>query len=298
VGFLGAILQKVTEVVTGKGQIDEELFTELEETLILADVGVETAVQLVDTVRKRVKEEKLTETAKLQEVLQEEIIKILNEGNHNLVLEKGTLNPILVVGVNGVGKTTSIGKLGYRLKKQGYKVMVAAADTFRAAAIEQLEVWCQKNSLEMIHHHEGADPAAVVYDAVQAAKARKADVLLIDTAGRLQTKTNLMEELKKIHRVIEREIPGGAREVLLVLDATTGQNALSQAKLFSEATGVTGVILTKTEGTAKGGVILGIQNEYKLPVKYLGTGEKTENLAEFIPQDFCRALFEEKRRMV
>ena len=297
-GFLGAILQKVTEVVTGKGQIDEELFTELEETLILADVGVETAVQLVDTVRKRVKEEKLTETVKLQEILQEEIIKILKEGNHNLVLEKGTLNPILVVGVNGVGKTTSIGKLGYRLKKQGYKVMVAAADTFRAAAIEQLEAWCQKNGLEMIHHHEGADPAAVVYDAVQAAKARKADVLLIDTAGRLQTKTNLMEELKKIRRVIEREISGGPREVLLVLDATTGQNALSQARLFSEATGVTGVILTKTEGTAKGGVILGIQNEYKLPVKYLGTGEKTENLTEFIPQDFCRALFEEKRRTV
>jgi len=292
VGFLGAILQKVTEVVTGKGQIDEELFAELEETLILADIGVETAVQLVDAVRKRTREEKLTEAAKLQEVLQEEIIKILKEGNHCLNLVKGILNPILVVGVNGVGKTTSIGKLGYRLKEQGYKVMVAAADTFRAAAIEQLEVWCQRSGLEMIHHHEGADPAAVVYDAVQAAKARKADILLIDTAGRLQTKTNLMEELKKIRRVIDREIPDSPKEVLLVLDATTGQNALSQARLFSEATGVTGVILTKTEGTAKGGVILGIQNEYKLPVKYLGMGEKMENLEEFAPETFCRGIFE------
>ncbi len=291
-GFLGAILQKVTEVVTGKGQIDEELFAELEETLILADIGVETAVQLVDAVRKRTREEKLTEAAKLQEVLQEEIIKILKEGNHCLNLVKGILNPILVVGVNGVGKTTSIGKLGYRLKEQGYKVMVAAADTFRAAAIEQLEVWCQRSGLEMIHHHEGADPAAVVYDAVQAAKARKADILLIDTAGRLQTKTNLMEELKKIRRVIDREIPDSPKEVLLVLDATTGQNALSQARLFSEATGVTGVILTKTEGTAKGGVILGIQNEYKLPVKYLGMGEKMENLEEFAPETFCRGIFE------
>lgn len=292
-GFLGAIFQKVAEVVSGKGQIDEELFDELEETLIMADIGVETAVQLVEKVRQRTKAEKLGSAEDLQRVLKEEIVVLLSEGDHSLELVKGELNPILVVGVNGVGKTTTIGKLGYRLKQQGYKVLVAAADTFRAAAIEQLEVWCNKSGIELIHHHEGADPAAVVFDALQAAKSRKADVLLIDTAGRLQTKTNLMEELKKIRRVIDREITGGPREVLLVLDATTGQNALSQARLFSEATGVTGVILTKTDGTAKGGVILGIQNEYKLPVKYLGVGEKIDNLTEFNPETFSTALLQE-----
>lgn len=289
-GFFGKMFQKVAEVVSGKGQLDEELYDELEETLIMADIGVETAVQLVGKVRQRVKAEKLS-AEDLQQVLKEEIVLLLSEGNHSLELVKGELNPVLVVGVNGVGKTTTIGKLGYLLKEQGYKVMVAAADTFRAAAIEQLEVWCNRAGLELVHHHEGADPAAVVFDALQAAKSRKADVLLIDTAGRLQTKTNLMEELKKVRRIIDRETTGGPREVLLVLDATTGQNALSQARLFSEATGVTGAVLTKTDGTAKGGVILGIQNEYKLPVKFLGMGEKIDDLKEFIPEKFSEALF-------
>lgn len=289
-GIFGKMFQKVAEVVSGKGQIDEELYDELEETLIMADIGVETAVQLVGKVRQRVKAEKLS-AEDLQQVLKEEIVLLLSEGNHGLELVKGELNPVLVVGVNGVGKTTTIGKLGYLLKKQGYKVMVAAADTFRAAAIEQLEVWCNRAGLELIHHHEGADPAAVVFDALQAAKSRKADVLLIDTAGRLQTKANLMEELKKVRRIIDRETTSGPREVLLVLDATTGQNALSQARLFSEATGVTGAVLTKTDGTAKGGVILGIQNEYKLPVKFLGMGEKIDDLKEFIPEKFSEALF-------
>ncbi|HOB81230.1 MAG TPA: signal recognition particle-docking protein FtsY [Peptococcaceae bacterium] len=292
-GLFGAIFQKVAEVVSGKTQIDEELFEELEETLITADVGVETSVQLVDKVRERTKKEKLSSAEELQEVLKEEIALLLSEGNHQLDVAKGRLNVILVVGVNGVGKTTTIGKLGYSLKQQGYKVMVAAADTFRAAAIEQLQTWCQRGGLELIHHHEGADPAAVVYDALQAAQSRKVDVLLIDTAGRLQTKTNLMEELKKIRRIIDRESGDGLREVLLVLDATTGQNALSQARLFSEATGVTGVILTKTDGTAKGGVILGIQNEYKLPVKYLGFGETIDSLREFIPEEFSASLLTE-----
>lgn len=291
-GFFGAIFKKVTEVITGRGAIDEELFDELEETLILADIGVETAVQLIETVRKRTKEEKLSTAEELQNVLKEEIIALLKEGNHSLELAKGSLIPILVVGVNGVGKTTSIGKIGYWLKSKGYKVMVAAADTFRAAAIEQLEVWCNRVGMELIHHHEGSDPAAVVYDALQAAKSRKAEILLIDTAGRLQNKTNLMEELKKIHRIIERELPDQPGEVLLVLDATTGQNALSQARLFSEVAGVTGVVLTKMDGTAKGGVILGIQNEYKLPVKFIGLGEKIDNLVEFDPETFSRGLFE------
>ena len=289
-GLFESFFKKVTAVVTGRGSIDEELFEELEEALILADVGVETAIQLVEAVRRRTREEKLSTAEELQEVLREEIVAILKEGQHRLFLEKGRVTPILVVGVNGVGKTTSLGKLGYWLKNKGFKVMVAAADTFRAAAIEQLEVWCQQAGLELIHHQEGADPAAVVYDALQAAKSRQIEVLLIDTAGRLQTKTNLMEELKKIRRVIDKEIPDASEEVFLVLDATTGQNALSQAKLFSQAVGVTGVILTKMEGTAKGGVILGIQNEYKLPVKFIGVGEKIDSLKEFDAETFSQGL--------
>jgi len=289
-GLFESFFKKVTAVVTGRGSLDEELFEELEEALILADVGVETAIQLVEAVRRRTREEKLSTAEELQEVLREEIVAILKEGQHRLFLEKGRVTPILVVGVNGVGKTTSLGKLGYWLKNKGFKVMVAAADTFRAAAIEQLEVWCQQAGLELIHHQEGADPAAVVYDALQAAKSRQIEVLLIDTAGRLQTKTNLMEELKKIRRVIDKEIPEASEEVFLVLDATTGQNALSQAKLFSQAVGVTGVILTKMEGTAKGGVILGIQNEYKLPVKFIGVGEKIDSLKEFDAETFSQGL--------
>ncbi|MDD2211875.1 MAG: signal recognition particle-docking protein FtsY [Clostridia bacterium] len=289
-GLFESFFKKVTAVVIGRGSLDEELFEELEEALILADVGVETAIQLVEAVRRRTREEKLSTAEELQEVLREEIVAILKEGQHRLFLEKGRVTPILVVGVNGVGKTTSLGKLGYWLKNKGFKVMVAAADTFRAAAIEQLEVWCQQAGLELIHHQEGADPAAVVYDALQAAKSRQIEVLLIDTAGRLQTKTNLMEELKKIRRVIDKEIPEASEEVFLVLDATTGQNALSQAKLFSQAVGVTGVILTKMEGTAKGGVILGIQNEYKLPVKFIGVGEKIDSLKEFDAETFSQGL--------
>ncbi|MFA6661788.1 MAG: signal recognition particle-docking protein FtsY [Bacilli bacterium] len=289
-GLFESFFKKVTAVVTGRGSLDEELFEELEEALILADVGVETAIQLVEAVRRRTREEKLSTAEELQEVLREEIVAILKEGQHRLFLEKGRVTPILVVGVNGVGKTTSLGKLGYWLKTKGFKVMVAAADTFRAAAIEQLEVWCNQAGLELIHHQEGADPAAVVYDALQAAKSRQFEVLLIDTAGRLQTKTNLMEELKKIRRVIDKEIPEASEEVFLVLDATTGQNALSQAKLFSQAVGVTGVILTKMEGTAKGGVILGIQNEYKLPVKFIGVGEKIDSLKEFDAETFSQGL--------
>ncbi|HHY05378.1 MAG TPA: signal recognition particle-docking protein FtsY [Clostridia bacterium] len=289
-GLFESFFKKVTEVVTGRAFIDEELFEELEEALILADVGIKTSVELVEIVRRRTKEEKLSTAEELQAVLREAIATILKAGEHSLVLQKGELTPVLVVGVNGVGKTTSLGKLGYWLKNKGFKVMVAAADTFRAAAIEQLEVWCKRAGLDLVHHQEGADPAAVVYDALQAAQSRKMDVLLIDTAGRLQTKRNLMEELKKIRRVIDKENSGAGEEVLLVLDATTGQNALSQAKLFSEAVGVTGVILTKMEGTAKGGVILGVQNEYQLPVKFIGVGEGIVDLKEFDPDVFSQGL--------
>jgi len=285
-----AFLDKVAGVLTGIRPIDEELFERLEEALIGADVGVATSLKLVGNVRKRAMEKKLREAHELRTELEEEIRRVLAAGDHELHLGKNALNVILMAGVNGAGKTTSIGKLGYRLKKEGYRVMAVAGDTFRAAAIEQLQVWCQRSGIDLIKHHEGADPAAVVYDAMQAAKARKIEVLLVDTAGRLQTKTNLMEELKKIRRVIARECPGEPREVLLTLDAATGQNALSQARLFSEAVEVTGVILTKLDGTAKGGVILGIQDEYGLPVKFIGTGETITDLEVFVPEHFSRAL--------
>lgn len=284
-------VDKVTEIVTGRKPIDDELFEELEEALIQADAGVDTSLKLVERLKKKAQENKLQEAYELHQVLEEEITHILTCGEHRLDLEKGRLNVVLVVGVNGVGKTTSIGKLSSILKNQGYKVMLAAADTFRAAAAEQLEIWSRRSGVDIIRQNEGSDPGAVVFDALQAAKSRQTEVLLIDTAGRLQTKTNLMEELKKIRRVIERDIPGGPQEVLLVLDAATGQNALSQAKLFLEAVDVTGVILTKLDGTAKGGVVLGIQNEYQLPVKYIGIGEKIEDLREFEPEAFSKALF-------
>ncbi len=286
-----AFVEKVTQVITGRKLIDDELFDELEETLIQADVGVTTSLKLVEVLRKKAKEQKLEEAHQLRSLLEEEITSILKEGEHSLNIQKGRMNVILIVGVNGAGKTTSIGKLSYKLKTDGYKVLVAAGDTFRAAAIDQLEVWCQRAGVDIIHHKEGSDPAAVVYDGIQAARSRKADVLIIDTAGRLQNKTNLMEELRKIRRVVEREIPSGPHEVLLVLDATTGQNALSQARIFGEVVQVSGVILTKLDGTAKGGVILGIQNEYKFPVKFIGVGEKMEDLREFDPHTFAKALF-------
>ncbi|WP_207724768.1 signal recognition particle-docking protein FtsY [Thermanaerosceptrum fracticalcis] len=286
-----AFVEKVTQVVTGRKPIDEELFDELEEALIQADVGVTTSLKLVETLRKKAKENKLEEAHELRGLLEEEITRMLEEGEHTLNIQKGRINVILIVGVNGVGKTTSIGKLSHKLKQDGYKVLVAAGDTFRAAAIDQLEVWCQRAGVDIIHQKEGSDPAAVVYDGIQAARSRKADVLVIDTAGRLQNKTNLMEELRKIRRVVEREIPDGPHEVLLVLDATTGQNALSQARIFGEVVQVSGVILTKLDGTAKGGVILGIQNEYKFPVKFIGVGEKMEDLRDFEPQAFAQALF-------
>jgi len=285
-------IDKVFDVFTGR-KIDEELFEELEEVLIQGDVGVNTAVDLVEKLRERVKTDKIKEAEQLRKVLVEEIIEIMGDEVPQLNLENGELNIILVVGVNGVGKTTSIGKLAHKLKAEGKRVILGAGDTFRAAAIDQLKVWGQRVGVDVISHQEGADPAAVVYDAIQAAKARKADVLIIDTAGRLHNKVNLMEELKKIRRIIDKEATGALREVLLVLDATTGQNALSQAKTFGQTAGVTGVILTKLDGTAKGGVVIGIKSEHDLPVKLVGVGEKMEDLQEFRPQDFVAALFTE-----
>ncbi|HEX3015678.1 MAG TPA: signal recognition particle-docking protein FtsY [Desulfobacteria bacterium] len=285
------LVGKVEELITGRKRIDEELYEELEEVLIQGDVGAETSFQLVDNLRRKVKERKVDDPNALKDIIQEEIEGILQTADSGLNWQAGGLTVILVVGVNGVGKTTTIGKLAHKFKEQGKRVILGAGDTFRAAAIDQLEIWGNRVGIEVIKHQEGADPAAVAFDALQAAKSRQADVLLIDTAGRLHNKANLMEELRKVTRVIGRELPGAPHEVLLVLDATTGQNAIAQAKLFSEVAGVTGIVLTKLDGTARGGVIIGIKHELKLPVKFIGIGEGVEDLREFEARDFAAAMF-------
>jgi fused signal recognition particle receptor len=284
-------VQRVEELLTGRRKIDEELYEELEEVLIGADVGFNTSIELVSRLRQEVKARKISESDQLTEILVEQIEDILGE-EKPLVFSSSGPSIFLVVGVNGVGKTTTIGKLAGKLKKDGKRVILAAGDTFRAAAIDQLEVWGERAGVEVIKQKEGADPAAVAYDAIHAAKSRNADVVIMDTAGRLHNKINLMEELRKVKRVIEREIPGAPHEVLLVLDATTGQNALQQAKLFNEVADVTGIVLTKLDGTAKGGVVLGIQGETKIPVKWIGIGEGMDDLRPFIPKDFAAALFD------
>lgn len=283
-------VEKVEQLVTGRKKIDEELFEELEEIMIGADIGVKTTLKLIENLRETVDKQKIEDPAVLKDLLKNEIIELLGTEEAPLrTTEKPTV--VMMVGVNGVGKTTTIGKLAYQAKADGKKVLLAAGDTFRAAAIDQLQIWGQRAGCEIIMHAEGADPAAVAYDAVQAARSRGVDMLLIDTAGRLHTKSNLMEELKKVNRVIDKALPGAPHEVLLVLDATTGQNAVQQTKLFSEAVGLTGVVLTKLDGTAKGGVIIAIKDELQIPVKFIGIGEKADDLRKFVPQDFVDALF-------
>ncbi|MDT3697927.1 MAG: signal recognition particle-docking protein FtsY [Thermincola sp.] len=281
---------KIENLVSIGKKIDEELYEELEELLIQADVGVNPAVELVENLRQEVKKRKIEDSQELKAVLKELIAGIMGTEEFSLNLQ-GQPAVIIVVGVNGAGKTTTIGKLAYNFKAEGKKVLLAAGDTFRAAAIDQLEIWGGRVGCDVIKHKEGADPAAVVFDAIQAAKARSTDILIVDTAGRLHTKINLMEELKKVFRVITRELPHAPNEVLLVLDATTGQNAISQAKLFGQACGTTGIVLTKLDGTAKGGVVIGIKSELDIPVKYIGIGEQIDDLKEFNPQDFVDALF-------
>ncbi|PZD93297.1 signal recognition particle-docking protein FtsY [Paenibacillus sambharensis] len=288
-----ALVERVEELVIRRKKIDEAFYEELEEILIGADVGVNTVMDLIDELRVEVKKRKIEDAAELQPVLSEKLVGLLRgEENPKLnMAPEGSITVLLFVGVNGVGKTTTIGKLAHRFKSQGKRVLMAAGDTFRAGAIEQLEVWGERVGVDVIKQQAGSDPAAVMYDAVQAAKQRGVDVLLCDTAGRLQNKTNLMEELNKIFRVIQREIPNAPHEVLLVLDATTGQNALSQAKLFGEKSGVTGLVLTKLDGTAKGGIVVAIRNELNLPVKFVGLGEKMDDLQEFDSEQFVHALF-------
>ena len=285
------LTNKIEKLVIGYADIDDELLDELEETLIMADVGIETTERLMTAVRKGIKKKEINSPDDLRPFLQKEITAILSEEeNETHVAEEGP-TVLLVIGVNGAGKTTTIGKLAAYYKGEGEKVLLAAADTFRAAAIDQLESWGEHTGVPVIKHEEGSDPAAVAFDAVKAAKARDVDVLIIDTAGRLQTKSNLMQELEKINRVIGREIKGAPHETLLVLDATTGQNAVSQAELFTKAAPITGVALTKLDGTAKGGVVIGIKSRLKMPVKWIGVGESVEDLRPFDVEDFARALF-------
>ncbi|MGB9791664.1 MAG: signal recognition particle-docking protein FtsY [Thermacetogeniaceae bacterium] len=285
-------IEKVSQLIAVHGSINEELFEELEEVLIQADVGVAATQQIIEDIRQSVKKKKISDPSEVKNLLRQKMIEMLGEPVPlNLSATPPTV--ILVVGVNGVGKTTTIGKLANRFRKEGKKVLMAAADTFRAAAIEQLEIWSERTHSDLVKHQAGSDPAAVVFDALQAARRRGSDVVIIDTAGRLHTKANLMEELRKIRRVIERELPGAPHEVLLVVDATTGQNALRQAELFRDAAGVTGIVLTKLDGTAKGGIVLAIKEELKIPVKLVGIGEKMDDLKEFDGSEFVAALFGE-----
>ncbi len=284
------ITEKIDQVLVSFGKVDDDLFDELEEVLITADLGIDTSLRIMDNTRKKVKEGKITDPLKIKGLIKESLVEILGRETQKLNIEPGPA-VIMVIGVNGVGKTTSIGKIANLLTKSGKKVVLAAADTFRAAAIDQLQIWADRVGVELIKQDEGSDPAAVIFDAIAAARARKADVLICDTAGRLHTKKNLMEELKKISRIIDRELPNAKRENLLVLDATTGQNAVSQAKTFSEVTDISGIVLTKLDGTAKGGIVISIKSELDLPVKLIGVGEQLEDLQPFNAEDFVEALF-------
>lgn len=285
---------KVNDLIARYRKVDEEFFDELEEILIGADVGVQTVMELIDELKMEVKRRNIQDTKEVQAVISEKLVEIYQSSgseNSDLNIHENGLTVILFVGVNGVGKTTTIGKIAHKLKNEGKSILLAAGDTFRAGAIEQLEVWGERVGVDVIKHTSGSDPAAVMYDAVQAAKARNVDILLCDTAGRLQNKVNLMKELEKVKKVIEKEIPGAPHEVLLVLDATTGQNAMSQAKTFSGATNVTGIVLTKLDGTAKGGIVLAIRNELNIPVKFVGLGEKVDDLQEFNAEQYVYGLF-------
>ncbi|MFC6038301.1 signal recognition particle-docking protein FtsY [Paenisporosarcina macmurdoensis] len=287
---------KVNDLVAKYRKVDEDFFEELEDLLLQADVGVETVMDLMDALRFEVQRKNIKDTAGIQSVISEKLVEIYESGEDEfigLLIQETGLTVILFVGVNGVGKTTTIGKLAHRLKEQGKTVMLAAGDTFRAGAIEQLQVWGDRVGVDVIKQNEGSDPAAVMYDAVRAAKSRGVDILICDTAGRLQNKVNLMNELQKVHRVIEREVPGAPHEVLLALDATTGQNALIQAQAFKEATNVTGIVLTKLDGTAKGGIVLAIRNKLHIPVKFVGLGEKMDDLQPFDTEKYVYGLFAE-----
>ena len=283
------VFGQINSMLKSFSKIDKELFEELEEILIMGDVGMKTSQKICDLLKEKVKKEKIKDPEKISELLVEVIADMIKGGQELNVSTKPSI--ILVIGVNGVGKTTTIGKLASKFKKDGKKVILSAADTFRAAAIDQLQIWADRSNVDIMKQGEGSDPAAVVFDSISAAKARKSDIIICDTAGRLHNKKNLMAELNKINRIIDRELPEADKEVLLVVDATTGQNAVNQAREFKEAANITGIVLTKLDGTAKGGVVLAIRDELDLPVKFIGVGEQIDDLQEFNPEEFAKALF-------
>jgi fused signal recognition particle receptor len=285
------MVSKIDQLLSGKKKIDDLLLEELEEILITSDIGVKTTRQLLDKVSEKVKRKELEDADQLKKALQEEMFLILHQQENPLDVSSANPFVIMVIGVNGTGKTTTLSKMAQKFKARGKSVLLVAGDTFRAAAIEQLEIWGQRVGCEVIKHQSGSDPSAVVFDALKAGKARGMDIIIVDTAGRLHTKVNLMEELKKVKRVMAREIPNSPHEILLVLDATTGQNAISQAKMFNRELGVTGIVLTKLDGTAKGGILISISDELKIPIRYIGVGEKADDLREFNARDFVDALF-------
>jgi len=287
------LVEKIDRLFLGRKTIDQDLLDELEAVLLGADLGVKTSTQLIEGVKQALKRGELKEPEKVKDFIKQEILRILRAGEQPLRIEETSSKPFvfMVVGVNGVGKTTTIGKLAHQYALEKKKILIGAADTFRTAAVEQLEIWAKRVGADFIKQEKGSDPAAVAFDSIKAAKARNIDLVFIDTAGRLHTKVNLMEEVKKLKRIVSRECPGAPHEVLLVLDATTGQNAISQAKLFNEAIGVTGIALTKLDGTAKGGIIVGITEELKIPIRYVGIGEGIDDLKPFHAADFVEALF-------
>lgn len=285
------LFQKVDQLLTGRRPVDDELFDELEEALIQADLNIHTTMKIVDDLRQATRQERISDAEDIKSRLRDDLVQVLSAGvDEKLNMAEESPTVFLIVGVNGVGKTTSIAKMAYMFKAQGKRVLLAAGDTFRAAAIDQLEIWANRIGVDIIKQREGADPAAVVFDAMQAAKSRKVDIVIADTAGRLHTKANLMEELKKIGRVVEREIGRAPDEVLLVLDATTGQNAVSQAREFKTAVSITGIVLAKLDGTAKGGIVVTLKDELGIPIKLIGTGEKLEDMDIFNSRDFANAL--------
>ena len=290
--FFGRLSEKIADAVMARAEVDEDLMDELEEILITSDIGMDTTMNVMSKLRERIKNDYITSPDGVTRALKDILAEAVDKGDRQKLSEKTPL-VILMIGINGGGKTTTIGKLAHKLKKQGKTVMLAAADTFRAAAAEQLVIWGERNGINVIRHQEGADPSAVIYDAIQSAKAKKIDVLICDTAGRLQNKKNLMNELEKMNKVISREFPEAERETLLVLDATTGKNAVSQASEFGQVADITGIVLTKLDGTAKGGIAITIADEFDMPIKYIGVGEGIEDLEEFEPESFIGGIFNE-----
>lgn len=290
--FFGRLSEKISDVIMARAEVDEDLMDELEEILITSDIGMDTTMTIMERLRDTVKNDYITSPEGVKSTLKKIMTELVDKGDRHALSAENPLI-VLVIGINGGGKTTTIGKLAYKLKQAGRTIMLAAADTFRAAAAKQLVIWGERNNINVVHHQEGADPSAVIYDAIQSAKARKTDVLICDTAGRLQNKKNLMTELSKMNRVIEREFPEAKKETLLVLDATTGKNAVSQAREFGQVTDITGIVITKLDGTAKGGIAVTIADEFDMPIKYIGVGEGIEDLKEFVPEEFIGGIFDE-----